>query len=103
MSTEEMRLARERGESLTDWEALRRNAESGIEPVDDPDAPDASSLIREEVVRRRAGRPAGSGIKEQVAIRLDKDVLAAFRATGAGWQTRVNAALHEWLKDHPPA
>lgn len=35
--------------------------------------------------------------KEQVAIRLDPDVLAAFRAGGRGWQTRVNAALKDWL------
>jgi uncharacterized protein (DUF4415 family) len=35
--------------------------------------------------------------KEQVAIRFDPDVLAAFRAGGAGWQTRMNAALKEWL------
>jgi uncharacterized protein (DUF4415 family) len=28
-------------------------------------------------------------------------VLAAFRATGAGWQTRMNEALKDWLKTHP--
>ncbi|MDD5057311.1 MAG: BrnA antitoxin family protein [Sideroxydans sp.] len=53
-----------------------------------------------ESYRAKRGRPAGSGTKEQVAIRLDKDVLAAFRASGAGWQTRVNAALRDWLKTH---
>ncbi|TOZ63225.1 hypothetical protein DIJ60_07440, partial [Burkholderia pseudomallei] len=31
------------------------------------------------------------------------DVLDAFKATGRGWQTRVNAALKEWLKTHKPA
>lgn len=39
--------------------------------------------------------------KEQVAIRFDADVLAAFRAGGPGWQTRMNAALKEWLGDQP--
>jgi uncharacterized protein (DUF4415 family) len=38
--------------------------------------------------------------KEQVAIRLDSDVLSAFRAKGRGWQTRVNSALKEWLANH---
>src|SRR5664279_4209190 len=38
--------------------------------------------------------------KEQVAIRLDPEVLAAFRADGPGWQSRVNAALKEWLSEH---
>ena len=55
-----------------------------------------------ESYRAKRGRPSGSGTKEQVAIRLDRDVLAAFRASGAGWQTRMNAALRDWLKTHSP-
>jgi hypothetical protein len=39
-------------------------------------------------------------IKEQVAIRFDPEVLAAFRADGPGWQTRMNKALKEWLVEH---
>jgi uncharacterized protein (DUF4415 family) len=42
----------------------------------------------------------GSRTKEQVAIRFDKDIVAAFRATGKGWETRMNAALREWLQTH---
>lgn len=53
-----------------------------------------------EAFRKERGRPAGSGTKEQVAIRFDKDVLAAFRAGGPGWQTRMNDALRDWLKTH---
>jgi len=30
-------------------------------------------------------------------IRLDPDVIEAFRAQGRGWQSRINAALREWL------
>jgi uncharacterized protein (DUF4415 family) len=41
----------------------------------------------------RGGRPKGSGTKEMVTLRLDKDVLERFRAGGPGWQTRVNDAL----------
>ena len=41
--------------------------------------------------------------KEQVAIRLDPEVLAAFRADGPGWQTRMNRILQEWLVEHRPA
>ena len=48
----------------------------------------------------KRGRPAGSGTKQQVAIRFDRDVLAALRATGPGWQTRVNEAMREWVKSH---
>ena len=44
----------------------------------------------------RAGRPPeGEESKEQVSIRLDRDVLAYFREQGAGWQTRVNATLRK--------
>ena len=48
----------------------------------------------------KRGRPAGSGNKEQVAIRFDRDVLGAFRASGPGWQTRMNDALRDWLRTH---
>ena len=48
----------------------------------------------EQLIRpaKVAGRPKESP-KEAVSIRLDADVLAYFRATGPGWQARINAAL----------
>jgi uncharacterized protein (DUF4415 family) len=53
----------------------------------------------EKVVRR--GRPAGSA-KTPTTVRLDNEVLDAFRATGPRWQSRLNAALADWLKTHSP-
>lgn len=50
---------------------------------------------------RRTRGPNKSPTKEQVAIRFDPDVLLAFRASGPGWQTRMNTALKEWLAAHP--
>ena len=41
---------------------------------------------------RKPGRPPGSN-KQAVSIRLDTDVLEKFRATGPGWQSRINEAL----------
>jgi uncharacterized protein (DUF4415 family) len=55
-------------------------------------------------VAARRGRPVGStkaAPKVQTAIRFDPDVLAAFRAAGPGWQTRMNDALRDWLRTHP--
>lgn len=52
---------------------------------------------------RKARGKNKSPVKEQVAIRLDPEVLAAFRAEGPGWQTRMNTALQEWLSEHRPA
>ena len=101
MTLSEMRAARERGESQSDWVAIRRMVELDIEPEEDEDSPDATGLIRDAIAKRRAGRPAGSAAQEQVSIRYDKDILAAFRATGPGWQRRMNDALTEWLGAHP--
>lgn len=103
MTTEKMRAAREHGESKTDLAFLRQNKLADAEPEDDEDSPDATMLMREAIAKRRAGRPTGRGNKEQVAIRFDKDVLLSFRASGPGWQTRMNDALREWLKTHSPA
>ncbi len=44
------------------------------------------------LIRDRGGRPRGSN-KQQVSLRLDRDVLERFRAAGPGWQTRINEAL----------
>jgi uncharacterized protein (DUF4415 family) len=51
---------------------------------------------------RKARGPAKKPAKEQVAIRLDQDVVGALRASGPGWQTRVNSALKSWLATQPP-
>ena len=50
--------------------------------------------------KRGRGRPSGSGKKEQVTLRLDTEILEQFRATGNGWQTRINEALRDWAKHH---
>jgi len=44
------------------------------------------------------GRPKSATPKEPVKLRLDADVLAALRASGEGWQTRINDALRASLK-----
>ncbi len=49
------------------------------------------------------GRPKAATTKERINIRLSPDVLEAFRATGDGWQTRIDAALRDWLEAHPPS
>ena len=50
------------------------------------------------VRRAKLGRPKKDAPKEAVNIRLDPDVLAHFRATGRGWQSRINAALRKAAK-----
>jgi len=55
------------------------------------------------VAKRPRGRPKADETKVFTAIRLDADLLAAFKSTGKGWQTRVNAALRQYLNEHPLA
>jgi len=46
----------------------------------------------------RRGRPPSAVRKEAVSIRLSPDVISHFRASGAGWQTRIDEALRDWIK-----
>ena len=48
----------------------------------------------------RAGRPKSPRRKVLLSVRYSPEVVEYFRATGAGWQTRMDDALKEWLKEH---
>lgn len=50
----------------------------------------------------RRGRPKGGSTKTAVKIRYDNAVLEAFRATGKGWQTRMNDVLRDCVRTHLP-
>ena len=58
-----------------------------------------SSLARKLGVRG----PQKTPTKERITIRLSREVVEQFRESGEGWQTRVDSALREWLKNHSPA
>ena len=69
--------------------------------VSDADAvpfSDAEWLQVKPLVRR--GRPLGSGSKAQITLRLDIEVVEKFRASGDGWQTRINDVLKSWVRSH---
>lgn len=82
------------GKGKTDWAALKALPDSRIEFTDDAPhtAPDDW-----------AGAVAHRGLplpvkKEQIALRVDADVIHWFRSQGAGWQTRMNAVLKAYYK-----
>ena len=52
-------------------------------------------------IKKGRGRPPSESVKQFIGLRVDADVLDAFKATGRGWQTRMNAALRCYLKEHP--
>ena len=61
-------------------------------PADEVHGPEFAALL----VRPRGRPPKATGEKkEAVSIRLSPDVLAHFRATGDGWQTRIDEALRK--------
>lgn len=69
--------------------------------------PDAQPITDEEWARVKPvlqkGRPPAAVTKKSVTIRLSRDVVEQFQAGGQGWQTRIDAALKDWLKNHAPA
>jgi uncharacterized protein (DUF4415 family) len=88
----------------TDWARVRAMRDADI--LHDAECPAttvadwAGAALKQGGVVVGNARTRGPGKrpkKEQVAIRFSADVLAAFRATGRGWQTRMDAALREWL------
>ncbi|NBY67270.1 MAG: hypothetical protein EBQ58_00155 [Betaproteobacteria bacterium] len=72
--------------------------------IDEDEAPeltqaffDSADLYEDKKIKSR-GRPKSLVTKEPVKLRLDADVLAALRASGEGWQTRINDTLRASLK-----
>lgn len=83
----------------------RAGASTWVDPDDAPPLTEeffARAEIREgeKLVRRGRGRPRSPAAKRQVTIRLEPELLDRLRATGPGWQTRLNEAVREWLEKH---
>lgn len=88
---------------------LPNTAQPGVDPDDAPELTVADFargiwrigdklVTREQAqaeIARRVGRPAAVVVRPMVSMRLDPDVVAHLRASGKGWQTRVNALLRE--------
>ena len=62
--------------------------------------PDTYELGAAEFKQLRRGRPLGSGTKAQITLRIDVEVLDKFKASGDGWQTRMNDVLKSWVQTH---
>ena len=86
-TAEEVEALRRRGEGRTDWsmsqeEAMRRRRA-------DPEAPLPYAGWK-DTITVELPEP-----KEQVTLRLDRDVLEHFQDDGPGWQDRINEALRK--------
>src|SRR5713101_6668275 len=84
-------------DATTDEDIARQIAE---DPDTAPELTDdwfdkAERRVGDKVIRR--GRLPLNTPKKLVSLRLDQDVIERFRAGGAGWQSRINAALRRHL------
>jgi uncharacterized protein (DUF4415 family) len=52
-----------------------------------------------DAVARRRGRPRKASPKINQTLRLDAEVVEAYRRHGRGWQTRINAVLRAHMND----
>jgi len=87
-TSEELDALRKRGKGKTDWDRL---AEMEDEDIDTSDIPELDERFWEEaeLVMPEA--------KEQISIRIDREVLDYFRKGGPGYQTRINAVLKSFV------
>ena len=84
---------------------MNGNERSTVQDFDPDTAPDLSvdgwpEKFAQATVRR--GRPPVTNPKVSTTIRLSRDVIDHFRAGGRGWQTRIDAALREWIGNTTP-
>jgi uncharacterized protein (DUF4415 family) len=78
---------------VAEVKALAAMSDDAIDTADVPELPDWTNAER-----GRFYRP----VKQQLTLRLDADVVAWFKAhaeTGEGYQTRINRALREYVKE----
>ena len=85
----------------TDWERVKREAAADA-PIDDQSGPydpndvaAVSAYWKAATITRGRGRPPVSVKRPTLNMRVDAEVLDAFKATGPGWQTRINAVLRD--------
>ena len=65
--------------------------------------PEIFSKARAESLLTPRGRPKAEVTKVRVGIRLSSEVIDHFKASGDGWQTRIDAALRQYIAEHPSA
>jgi uncharacterized protein (DUF4415 family) len=84
-------------------------AQEDWDAVDSPPLDDALLAAMKPVAAEHLGIPSRVSCQQEktrkpsVSVRLDEAVVASFRATGRGWQARINDALKDWLKEHKTA
>ena len=86
-------------DTSTDWTDPDEAPEWSDDVLERAALYDGETLVRAgQGTLTRRGRPRLDNPKRQVTLRLDGDVIDRFRATGPGWQSRINDALRTAVK-----
>ena len=72
---------------------LKRVDAHKVKPGEYKELPELTDAMLKRGTVKRAGRPVATNPRRQVTIRLPESVLAAWKATGPGWQTRMAELL----------
>ncbi len=72
---------------------LKRVDAHKVKPNEYKDLPELTDGMIKRGTVKRAGRPVATNPRRQVTIRLPESVLATWKATGPGWQTRMAELL----------
>lgn len=69
----------------------------------DPDAQPLTAVQLKAMVPLKAlrGRPKSESTKQLVSVRYSPEVVAYFKGSGEGWQSRMNGVLLEYISNHP--
>lgn len=94
-TAEEIEAMIARGESKTDWARVDAMTDEDIERAiaDDPDWADFKEIDWSKAVL------VIPKAKKSISIRVDEEVIDFFRATGKGYQTRINAVLKHYVEE----
>ena len=74
---------------------LKRVDAHVIQPEEYEELPELTEEMLARAVFKRAGRPKSINPKEMISLRLPAEVVARWRATGPGWQTRMAKRLEK--------
>ena len=104
-TSDEIAAMRAGGEIKTDRERIRNLTEEDVErmAMEDPDNFLKTDEDWKQATIYRPGirGPQKAPTKKPLTIRLSPDVVESFKATGKGWQSRIDDALRTYLKEHP--
>ena len=74
---------------------LKRVDAHVIKPEEYEELPELTDEMFARAVFKKAGRPRSANPKQMISLRLPPDVIARWKATGPGWQTRMAKRLEK--------